>query len=257
MRLIFVRHAEPDYGCDSLTAKGRLEAELLSRRLARLNVTAFYTSPLGRAKDTAAPTLRRMQRAARVLPWLAEFRGRFFDEERGRDVVPWDLRPRFYQAHPGLADRDAWMNQSIFDGSTVQAIWQESCDGLNSLLAEYGYIRDGWLYRCDNNQPDTLVLFCHFGIATALVAYLAGISPVALWQGFCMQPSAVTTLITEERVKGEVVFRCMQFGDLSHLYAADEPYSTAALFAECYDGRDSTEPASWSAPPQPEPELFV
>lgn len=257
MRLIFVRHAEPDYSVDSLTTKGRLEAELLSRRLARLDVKAFYTSPMGRAKDTAAPTLRRMNRTARILPWLAEFRGRFFDEEKGRNVIPWDLRPRFYQAHPNLADRETWLNEPIFDDGTVRDIWQESCDGLDSLLAEHGYIRDGRLYRCENNRPDALVFFCHFGIATALAAHLIGMSPVALWQGFCMQPSSVTTLITEERVKGEVVFRCMQYGDLSHLYAADEPYSTAALFAECYDGRDSTEPASWSAPPQPEPELFV
>ena len=130
---------------------------------------------------------------------------------------------------------------------------EEAC----RLVREHGYLRDGQLYRCDNNQADTLVLFCHFGIATALMAHLINASPVALWQGLCMQPSSVTTLITEERVKGEGVFRCMQYGDLSHLYAADEPCSTAALFAECYDGRDSTEPASWSAPPQPEPTLFV
>ena len=257
MRLMLVRHAEPDYSVDSLTPKGRLEAELLSRRLARLDVKAFYTSPMGRAKDTAAPTLRRMNRTARILPWLVEFRGRFFDEERGRDAIPWDLRPRFYQAHPALADREAWLHEPIFDGGTVRDIWRESCDGLDSLLAEHGYFRDGQLYRCDNNQADTQVLFCHFGIATALMAHLINASPVALWQGLCMQPSSVTTLITEERVKGEVVFRCMQYGDLSHLYAADKPCSTAALFAECYDGRDSTEPASWSAPPQPEPTLFV
>ena len=257
MRLIFVRHAEPDYAVDSLTPKGRLEAELLSRRLAKLDVKAFYASPLGRAKDTAAYTLRRMNRTARILPWLAEFRGRFFGEERGRDVIPWDLRPRFYQAHPALSDRDDWLEEPIFDGGTVRDIWRESCEGLDSLLAEHGFIREGRLYRCADNQPDTLVFFCHFGIATALIAHLIGISPVALWQGFSMQPSSVTTLVTEERVKGEAVFRCMQYGDLSHLYAADEPYSTAALFAECYDGRDSTEPPEWSAPPQPEPTLFV
>jgi probable phosphoglycerate mutase len=92
------------------------------------------------------------------------------------------------------------------------------------------------------------VLFCHFGIATACIAYLLGISPVVLWQGFSAQPSSVTTLITEERVQGEVVFRCMQFGDLSHLFAGNEPYSTAALYPECYTGRDSTSPPEWDDP---------
>ena len=36
MRLLFIRHAEPDYSIDSLTEKGWKEAELLSRRLAQL-----------------------------------------------------------------------------------------------------------------------------------------------------------------------------------------------------------------------------
>ena len=116
-----------------------------------------------------------------------------------------------------------------------------------ALLARYGMIRDGHLYRCDNNQPDTIVLFCHFGIMMACIGHLLGVSPMLLWHGFCTQPSSVTTLVTEERVKGEVVFRCMQSGDLSHLYAADEPYSTAALFPECYTGRDSTDPPEWDA----------
>ena len=51
MRILLVRHAEPDYARDSLTPKGRREAELLSRRLCRLDVKAFYVSPLGRAQD--------------------------------------------------------------------------------------------------------------------------------------------------------------------------------------------------------------
>ena len=54
MRILLIRHAEPDYSVDSLTPKGRVEAELLSRRLIRYDIRDFYVSPLGRAKDTAA-----------------------------------------------------------------------------------------------------------------------------------------------------------------------------------------------------------
>ena len=58
MRIMLVRHAEPDYSVDSLTPRGWREAELLSRRLIRLKrVEAFYVSPLGRARDTASVTL--------------------------------------------------------------------------------------------------------------------------------------------------------------------------------------------------------
>mgnify|MGYP003231748075 CR=1 FL=1 len=53
MRLLIVRHGDPDYSIDSLTEKGWKEAEYLSERLSKLDVKDFYVSPLGRAKDTA------------------------------------------------------------------------------------------------------------------------------------------------------------------------------------------------------------
>lgn len=98
MRILLVRHAEPDYARDSLTPKGRREAELLSRRLCRLDVKAFYVSPLGRAQDTAAYTLSKVNRAAETLPWLAEFRGRCYDAMAGESRIPWDYRPRQWNA---------------------------------------------------------------------------------------------------------------------------------------------------------------
>ena len=245
MKLLIVRHAEPDYAIDSLTEKGRREAELLSERLCRLDVKAFYVSPLGRTQDTAAYTLRRMNRTARTLPWLHEFRGHCYDEMAGRDRICWDYRPRQWQPHALLYDPDRWLDDPLLQGGNVREIWQETVDGLDGVLAEHGFHRDGPVYRCENNQPDTLVFFCHFGVGAAMVAHLCNIPPMLLWQGFCMQPSSVTTLVTEERVKGEAVFRCMSLGDLSHLYAAGERHSTAGLYPECYTGRDSTNPPEW------------
>ena len=41
MKIIFIRHGEPNYEIDSLTEKGWREAELLSKRTAKWNVTDF------------------------------------------------------------------------------------------------------------------------------------------------------------------------------------------------------------------------
>ena len=68
MKIIFIRHGEPNYEIDSLTEKGWREAELLSKRTAKWNVTDFYCSPLGRAKDTASFTLKNADREAKILP---------------------------------------------------------------------------------------------------------------------------------------------------------------------------------------------
>ena len=84
MRILLIRHAEPDYTIDSLTPKGRVEAELLSRRMIRYDIRDFYVSPLGRARDTAACTLDKLNRKAEILPWLHEFMGSYPDPETGK-----------------------------------------------------------------------------------------------------------------------------------------------------------------------------
>ena len=108
---------------DSLTPKGRVEAELLSRRLVHYDIRDFYVSPLGRAKETAAYTLEKLNRTAEELPWLAEFRGRCIDPETGEKRLPWDLPPRVWSALPGAHDAGAWTKAPLFEGSDVEAVW--------------------------------------------------------------------------------------------------------------------------------------
>lgn len=247
MKLLLVRHAEPDYSVDSLTQKGWREAELLAARLGALtDVEAVYVSPLGRARDTAALTLRRLGMQAETLPWLAEFRGRTMDPDRQRMSCSWDFRPRRWKSQPQLKSETEWLDAPLMQGSNVAEVWRETREGLDALLARHGYVHDGPVYRAENNRRGTILCFCHYAIATAMLAWLTEMPPVPLWQGLFMAPSSVTKLVTEERVKGEVIWRCEGYGDLSHLWAAGERPSTAGLFAEVYDGRDTTEPIEWA-----------
>jgi len=243
MRILLIRHAEPDYSIDSLTAKGRVEAELLSRRMEHYSIRDFYVSPLGRAKDTAAYTLEKLGRTAEVLPWLAEFRGRCVNPETGRKSLPWDLPPRLWSALPGAHDVRCWTEAPLFAGSDVAAIWKETADGADALLARYGFRKDGPVWRSSGNTRDTIAVFCHFGISMAFAGYLMDISPLELWHRTLTLPSSVTELVTEERVSGEVSFRMTRLGDIAHLESAGEKRSTAGLFPECYTGIDSTDPA--------------
>ena len=246
MRIMLVRHAEPDYSVDSLTPRGWREAELLSRRLIRLKrVEAFYVSPLGRARDTASVTLKKLGAEAETLPWLQEFRGRAVDPATGKPRIAWDFPPRLFEACPELMLPERWLQTPYFAGTDTPAVWAETKAGMTALLARHGYAPDGVLWRCDDNRRGIIVLFCHFGIAMAIVGFLTGISPFALWHATCMAPSSVTTLVSEEREKGLVWWRCEQIGDVSHLAAADQRPSTAAQFPEIYTGRDTTEPIDW------------
>ncbi len=83
MRIIFVRHGDPDYANDTLTEKGWREAALLAERVSGWDVTDFYVSPLGRAQDTASLSLKKMGRSAETMEWLRDFHGPVKDTLKG------------------------------------------------------------------------------------------------------------------------------------------------------------------------------
>ncbi len=64
MRILLIRHGDPDYINDCLTEKGRREASLLADLMEKETVKDFFVSPLGRARETASYTLKRLKRTA-------------------------------------------------------------------------------------------------------------------------------------------------------------------------------------------------
>lgn len=243
MKLFFIRHGEPDYTIDSLTPKGRREAELLADRLTQLPpAEGYYCSPCGRAKDTAAPTMQRLGKQVEILPWLAEFRGNIKDPETGNLRIPWDLKPQYWQNQTLLLDAEHWTEHPLMKSGTISVadIYEETCNGFDAVLAHHGYIRKNGLYCCENNREGYLIFFCHMALTMAILGYLTHVSPFLLWHGYCLPPSSVTTVITEERSPGLVSFRCFQAGDTSHLAIGNEPPSRMAMFQEVFHGTDST-----------------
>lgn len=234
MKLLIVRHGDPDYSIDSLTPTGWQEAELLSHRLTRLDVKAFYVSPLGRARDTAAATLNKLGRTAQVMPWLREFPPEVLKPSDTAPDICWDWLPQDWTAEPRFYDRTQWSQVPVFADAGVEEAYQTVARGLDDLLARHGYVRSGNLYRAEQPNEDTVVLICHFGLECVLLSHLLGVSPMVLWHGTAAAPTSVTTLVTEERREGIAAFRMTAFGDISHLYMADREPSFACRFCETF-----------------------
>lgn len=238
MKLIIIRHGDPDYSLDSLTERGWKEAELLSDRIMNMDVKEFYLSPLGRAKDTASFTLKKMNRKATVLPWLREFDAPVIDETTGVKRIPWDFLPAEWTEVQEYYDKDLWHTVPVMQTGRVREEALRVYSGIDELLKKHGYERQGKVYHAVRPNTDSVILFCHFGVECVILGYLLGISPVVLWHGLCAAPTSVTTLITEERRKGIAYFRMNSFGDVSHLYASGEEPAFAARFCETYDNWD-------------------
>lgn len=236
MRLLIIRHGDPDYAVDSLTEKGWREAELLAERIAGLDVKAFYVSPLGRAKDTASLTLKKMGRTAIECDWLREFPAQIYrPDAEGSKIIAWDWLPEDWTVDERYFDRKQWCETEVMREGGVKELYRYVTDSFDALLAEHGYVRREGLYLAECPNRDTIVLFCHFGVECVLLSHLMGISPMPLWHNTCAAPSAVTSLYTEERRQGRAIFRINSFGDISHLYAAGEEPAFAARFCETFD----------------------
>ena len=234
MKLLFVRHGDPDYDIDSLTFQGRIEAELLSERLCKLDVKEFYTSPLGRAKDTAQHTLSKLGRKAIECEWLREF-WPVIDKPNEENSIVWDWLPKDWTFRKNFYSHQRWANEPELEEANVAGAYRLVINNFDALLKKHGYERKYNYYEAVNANEDTLVFFCHFGIECVLLSYLLGVSPMILWHGFCAAPTSVTTVVTEEREKGIAYFRVSSFGDVSHLYKENVEPSFAARFCETYD----------------------
>ena len=237
MKLIFIRHGDPDYVKDSLTDKGWREAEILSERVSKWNIKDIYCSPFGRAQDTASLSLKKMGREAVTLDWLKEFYYRVKDETTGEDRIEWDFMPQYFCPNDGLHDKDEWYRTPVMASGDIEKYYKEVISGLDSLLVEHGYTRreDG-VYQVTSHNDDNLVFFCHFGVTALLTSYLTGIAAPTLWQGFFMAPTSVTVLGSEERIEGEAAFRVQVFGDSNHLIQAGEPISASGYFTDTFQG---------------------
>lgn len=234
MKLLIIRHGDPNYEIDSLTEQGVIEAQLLSKKLCKMEIKDFYVSPLGRAQKTASYTLEKMGRQAETLDWLREFPPQI-DKPNEAQSICWDWLPKDWLDIPEFHDVNKWFTVGPMKDANVEAAYEKVCKGLDDLLAKHGYVRNGLRYDAVAPNEDTIVLFCHFGLECILLSHLINISPMLLWHGACAAPTSVTKLITEERERGIAYFRMGTFGDVSHLYAEGVGPAFSARFCETFD----------------------
>ncbi len=256
MKLIFIRHGDPDYEHDTLTESGRREAQALADYIHRLGIDEAYVSPLGRAADTAAYSLDKLGIKGTTLDWLKEFPA-VVDPNTSEDVraayrtelkrnsdgryenrIVWDVLPSYYGQHPELFDRNGWKESGLVKNSNAVPEYNHVTEEFSKLLLKYGYERNGETFKVNESNDKTVAFFCHFGITSVLLSWLWGLSPFVTLQFFAMAPTSVTVLATEEREKGIAIFRALQIGDISHLNAASVEPSFAARFCERFENED-------------------
>lgn len=222
MKLLLIRHGEPDYEHDCLTERGHVQAEALAERLMReYKIDRVYASPMGRAQETAEHYVKHSGHSVDTRDWLREFHVMITDCVSGEKVTVWDIYPKNWTDSDLLFNKDAFGNAPELEGSDMYARYREAEKGLDELLAENGLVREGGIYRREGDSDKTIALFCHFGISCVMTAHLLGVSPMLTLNGFSAEPTAIATLCTDDRFGDEVNFRLHGWGDITHLGKAE------------------------------------
>ena len=148
--------------------------------------------------------------------------------------VVWDMKPRYYGQHPEYMDREGFRHSLVAENSNLVSEYDYVTGEFDKLLASYGYVRDGFVYRVERESRATISLFCHYGVSCVLLSHLMNCSPYILWENSCLQPTSVSETITEEREQGTAHFRMLRYGDVGHLAAAGLKPSFFARFTDVY-----------------------
>lgn len=225
MRLYIIRHADPDYENDKLTSAGEQEAAVLAKRLSSYNLDAIYSSPMPRARMTAQYTAELTKLPINIEPWAIEVQSWHYDAivEEGEAIPVWDIPGEILRSDPALFDLERWCYTPPLNSQRIRDDYANLCAATDELIARYGYIREGRRYRVQQSNKSQIALFCHNGTALAMLAHLLFAPPPLIWCSFWHAPSAVTTILFEERSPDWAIPRALSVGDVSHLYEARLP----------------------------------
>ena len=176
MRLILVRHGEPDYERDCLTEKGSRQAEIVAGRLLKEGIEEIYSSPLGRARQTAQPFAEASGIGdVRILDFMREIRyGR--EDALYQSGNPWTVAFELVKDGCDLQSRD-WQNYPGYTDNTAVTDIDKVVRGTDEWLSSLGYEREGLYYRCTCKEAKdrTIALFSHGGSSTALMSRVLNI----------------------------------------------------------------------------------
>lgn len=238
VKIVIIRHGEPDYENNTLTPNGFKEAKALAKYLKNIKVDAWYTSPLPRAKLTSEEVLKPRKKEAVVLPWLKEFSHYVDVPYKSEKQINWDFLPSYFTKNDDFYDNNKYLDSKVMKSGNVKEYYMEVVAEFDKLLETHGYKREGRTYKVLKSNKDTIVLFCHFGVMSVLMSRLINVPYIVLAQYFVCLPTGITTFVSEEREQGIAQFRCLQYGSLSHLEMENIKPSFHARFCETFDSKE-------------------
>ena len=169
MRIVFIRHGDPNYDLDCLTELGHKQAKIVAQRLLKEDIEEIYSSPLGRARQTA----QAFSEASgigdiKILDFMQEIRfgreGVMYDDKWN----PWLVIEDLVKNGKDIQTPD-WREYPVFKENLATVDADKIAVEADKWLSSLGYEQEGNYYRCTRKEDKekTIALFCHGGSSTA------------------------------------------------------------------------------------------
>ncbi|NHN34509.1 histidine phosphatase family protein [Paenibacillus agricola] len=228
MKIYLIRHAEPDYPNNTITAAGHLEAQALASLLQEIGIDRIYCSPIERAVLTMQYTANLLGIEPVIEPWTRELNWQAPDDQ-GRPIAAWNIPGETVRASRPYPDHEIWPARAPYQNYVDH--YETIKTNSDEFLQRHGYIREDGRYRIDKPNQESIAVFCHLGFGLTWLSHLLELPFPIVWSGFWLPPSSVTTILFEERSEQWATPRCIGLGCVAHLHKAKLPVSPMGLMA--------------------------
>ncbi|MBR5096892.1 MAG: histidine phosphatase family protein [Treponema sp.] len=218
MRIVFVRHGDPNYELDCLTPKGKLQAKAAAQRLLREGIEEVWSSIMGRAKETADTFSEASGLPYKTLDFMRELDwGSVDGTPLFADGHPWFCANEMASQGIPLNDPD-WENSPYFKNNKVTAIVKNIQQKTDEWLYGLGLERHqhGWRALPGAKQDKTVALFSHGGSSSAAIGRILNI-PFPLTCALFHFGHTGITILRFEQEPGVTSVPCIELlNDMSH-----------------------------------------
>ena len=218
MIIHFVRHGHPNYQNDCLTELGKKQAEAAADRLRSCGIDKIFSSPKGRAMETASYTAKALDMEFSICEFMKELSWKSLD---GEPILanghPWDAANLLAADGISLSDVN-WRSKEPYSKSMILGRIDSVVTGFDQFLESFGYQREGEHYRVvGGNTDQTIALFSHAGSSSAVLSHLLNIPFSRFCGSFPIDFTSITTIRFSNKQGTLFCPKMILFNDAKHI----------------------------------------
>ena len=225
MLFFYIRHGDPIYNPDSLTALGHEQAEAIKYRLGQCGLDKIYASSSNRAILTATPTAELLKKEIEILDWCNEsYAWSDFSMPNDENYYTWSYNhphiKKLYMSDEIRMMGRKWYDHEAFKDTKIKEGTLRVEREVDALMLSLGYRndRDAGHYIAEKPNNDRVALFAHEGFGTAFLSALLDVPYPIYSTHFTMCHTGMTVIDFAVEKDGSVFPKVLTLSNDSHIY---------------------------------------